>query len=73
MSRKGWHRIKFSLIGTNQTENKITRGGKGDMEQIKKFFNDESGATLGEYCMLVVLIAAVMWGAINGIAIFINR
>jgi Flp pilus assembly pilin Flp len=43
------------------------------MERIKKFFNDESGATLGEYCMLVVLIAAVMWGSIKFIDIFTNR
>jgi Flp pilus assembly pilin Flp len=39
------------------------------MERIKKFFNDEFGATLGEYAMLALLIAVAMIGGIKAISI----
>jgi Flp pilus assembly pilin Flp len=54
-------------------ENQAQEEGAWTMKQIKKFFNNESGVTMGEYCKLVVLIVAVIWGSINSIAIFINR
>jgi Flp pilus assembly pilin Flp len=43
------------------------------MERVKKFFNDESGATLGEYAMLVVLIAMVMISGIKAFSIITSK
>jgi Flp pilus assembly pilin Flp len=38
------------------------------MERIKKFFNDEFGATSAAYALLVALIAATIMGAISTLA-----
>jgi Flp pilus assembly pilin Flp len=43
------------------------------MERIKQFFNDESGATLGEYAMLILLVAAAMIGGIKAISIIASK
>ena len=42
------------------------------MEQIKKFFNDESGATMVEYAILVALIAVAVIITVTAIGSQLN-
>lgn len=37
------------------------------MEQIRKFFRNESGATAVEYALIVALLAAVIVGAVTAL------
>ena len=46
------------LRETRETKNKMEE--KGKMEFIKKFWNDDEGATAVEYGIMVALIAAVI-------------
>ncbi len=42
------------------------------MERIKRFFKDESGATMVEYGLMVALIAAVCVGVVTTIGTSLN-
>jgi pilus assembly protein Flp/PilA len=46
-------------------ENEIHKKGEGQMERIKNFFKDESGASAVEYGLLVSLIAVVIITAVG--------
>ena len=42
------------------------------MEMIKKFFNDESGATMVEYAVLVALIAVAVIATVAALGVELN-
>ena len=43
------------------------------MEMIKQFFNDESGATMVEYAIMVALIAVVSISIVGVLGIVVNE
>jgi pilus assembly protein Flp/PilA len=45
--------------------NQISKKGERNMERIKNFFKDESGAAAVEYGLLVALIACAIIGAVT--------
>jgi pilus assembly protein Flp/PilA len=49
-----------------------TQKGERNMERIKKFFKDESGASAVEYGLLVALIACAIIGAVSALGTSLN-
>jgi len=50
---------------TKKNQNQIPKKGENNMERIKNFFKDESGATAVEYGLMVALIAVVIIAAVT--------
>jgi pilus assembly protein Flp/PilA len=72
MSRRNLSQIKATKVQklvNRKTQNFAkttnTKKGRKNMERIKNFFKDESGASAVEYGLLVALIAVIIIGAVS--------
>jgi pilus assembly protein Flp/PilA len=57
----------FNRKNVKNHKKPIPQKGEKQMERIKNFFKDESGASAVEYGLLVALIAVVIIGAVTAL------